>query len=519
MQKSFTILILFMLTLALTGSPSRVTFSDASIPAQIQTDATLVASFIHAASCSQADVEAAIDAASDGDFVLIPAGHCTWTTPASNEPSVTINQKGITLLGAGIDQTVITDGTTTEWNETPLRVDGVEGKPFRITGFTFVGNGQNDSFPVIQVNGECTDWRIDHIKFNDAKRAVSTSGYTYGVIDHCTFSNQTYDFPYQAIAVSADDNSWQRPLALGTANAVYIEDCLFDYTQFGNTVDGHIGARFVFRHNTLNSTYVEAHGFCCSLSRGTFSYEVYSNTITGNSASWVPFAFRGGTGVVFDNAVGGHFEFPHIEIYNDRSCPDRAWQGVCDGTSPVDGNQDSSGYPCRDQIGRSTDLAGGQQTLEPLYEWNNTYNGSDVDVKLNPGLCTQMANHLKENRDFYNDTPRPGYTPYVYPHPLTKDLVLSGAPADQAIHLSWQIKTILPLISTWRIDYTSQAGTAYLPVTGIVSSTYTYTLTGLTDYVWYTVTLNAMLDSTRFLTDTVRVMPTDRLVYLPLIMR
>jgi hypothetical protein len=130
-----------------------------------------------------------------------------------------------------------------------------------------------------------------------------------------------------------------------------------------------------------------------------------------------------------------------------------------------------------------------------------------------------MANHLKENRDFYNDRPRPGFIPYVYPHPLTKDLVLSGAPADRAVHLSWQIKTILPLTSTWRIDYASQTGTVYLPVTGIVSSTHTHTLTGLTNYVWYTVTLNAMLDSTRFLTDTVRVMPTDRLTYLPLITR
>ena len=141
MQRSFMIFILVMLTLAPTGSLSHVASRDASVPAHILTDATLTASIIHAASCSQADVQAAIDTASDGDFVLIPAGYCAWTTPASNTPSVIINQKGITLLGAGIDQTVITDGTTTAWNETPLRVDGVAGRPFKITGFTFVGNG------------------------------------------------------------------------------------------------------------------------------------------------------------------------------------------------------------------------------------------------------------------------------------------------------------------------------------------------------------------------------------------
>jgi len=28
---------------------------------------------------------------------------------------------------------------------------------------------------------------------------------------------------------------------------------------------------------------------------------------------------------------------------------------------------------------------------------------------------------LKENVGFYNNTPMPGYKPYPYPHPLTKE--------------------------------------------------------------------------------------------------
>jgi hypothetical protein len=31
---------------------------------------------------------------------------------------------------------------------------------------------------------------------------------------------------------------------------------------------------------------------------------------------------------------------------------------------------------------------------------------------------------IQENRDFYNNTPLPGYQPYIYPHPL-----VSGTPA------------------------------------------------------------------------------------------
>jgi len=98
-------------------------------------------------------------------------------------------------------------------------------------------------------------------------------------------------------------------------------------------------------------------------------------------------------------------------------------------------------------------------------------------------------------------------------------LALNGAPADEAIHLSWTVNITLPVTSTWQITYDGPAGDQPSPISGIINPTRTYTLTGLTNYTWYTVTLNAMLDSTPWLSDTVRVMPTDIFVYLPLVMR
>jgi hypothetical protein len=98
-------------------------------------------------------------------------------------------------------------------------------------------------------------------------------------------------------------------------------------------------------------------------------------------------------------------------------------------------------------------------------------------------------------------------------------LTLSGGPADQAIHLTWRVNTTLPATSTWQIDYAGPEGDQIPPIPNIISPTRTYDLTGLTNYTWYTVTLNAILDGSPFLTDTVVVMPTDRFVYLPLVLK
>jgi len=56
------------------------------------------------------------------------------------------------------------------------------------------------------------------------------------------------------------------------------------------------------------------------------------------------------------------------------------------------------------------------QALEPAYSWNNVYTptGAPVNIELATGAWAV----LQEGRDFYNNTPMPGYAPYNYPHPL-----------------------------------------------------------------------------------------------------
>jgi hypothetical protein len=54
-----------------------------------------------------------------------------------------------------------------------------------------------------------------------------------------------------------------------------------------------------------------------------------------------------------------------------------------------------------------------RQVTEPCYSWNNT--------ALEDGTPRNLSStepSIKEGRDFFNGTPKPGYTPYTYPHPL-----------------------------------------------------------------------------------------------------
>jgi hypothetical protein len=98
----------------------------------------------------------------------------------------------------------------------------------------------------------------------------------------------------------------------------------------------------------------------------------------------------------------------------------------------------------------------------------------------------------------------------------TQSLELQGTAGNQAIHLDWSINGTLPITTTWQVAYDGPQGDQPSPITGILGEVRDYSLTGLTNYNWYTVTLST--DPAR-VTDTVKVMPTDRFIHLPLIAR
>jgi hypothetical protein len=358
-----------------------------------------------ATSCTQTAIQAAIDAASDGDTVIVPAGSCSFSTTLS---------KAITLQGAGIGNTIFTGGGIS------CDTDG-----FRITGFSF--EGTSGAYGRIQLSGKCSEynnWRIDHCRFSLTYRAIRANG--QGVIDHCIFEQSGGATMIGGVLVHGGcETSWQRPAGIGTADAVYIEDCTFDWSinENDSVVDGGFGGRVVFRYNTVIGTEFQVHGLCtCDKppdGRGNVKSEVYNNVFDagdGSSCRNGAICIRGGTGVIFNNTITGNWCGSTLLMKHYRACDSRcgSW-GLCNGSNPLDGNLLSNGYPCLDQIGRAPDTnEDGIQESEPIYEWNNTDNGSDVDLKK--AHCS--TDHVLEGRDYYNDTQRPGYTPYPYPHPL-----------------------------------------------------------------------------------------------------
>jgi len=366
----------------------------------------------------------AIANASDGDIVLVPGGNCTWTAP------VTIVSKAISVIGQGIDQTVIIDGTGASWGQTPFWVKGIEGKNFRISGFTMKAGEIADANGLLFIEGSSKQFRIDNCKFIiGISRAIRIQGFTYGLIDNCVFLAPN-NGSVQGITIVGDgDAAWERPLTLGSANAVYVEDCTFEYSFLNDGVlDAYNGARYVFRNNKVSGTNIGHHGMDSGGYRSTHSFEIYNNTFTTSFTIFRGAGSRGGTGVYFQNTWNGPYQASiHLTYY--RSCCSRPtdcsnW-GRCDGSNPLDTNSDPTGYPCMDQPGITTG-----QVLSPTYSWDNLTNGVPSKIVLNDVFgCSgpSMLDHVKENRDYYNNIKKPDYNPFVYPHPLRGGL---GSPSN-----------------------------------------------------------------------------------------
>ncbi len=396
----------------------------------------------------------AIDAAQDGDTVVLPAGKAVWTKGWNTGRGA--KMKAIVIQGAGMDKTVIGDNRSNRGGDNmPFLLIGVEGKPFRVTGVTFDGTGLPNAGiyeGMVQITGDCKNFRIDHCKFKNADHFMNINGDTYGLVDHCYFEAMEYKGAnVQTIWINAAGiSNYSKPLTLGTDQAIYFEDneVLFspeviDPTGNNPWVVPFGAARTVIRHNTIVNSQLEIyrHGVRDGV-YGSQSCEIYDNQFLAvglhNYRPQCFISIGAGVNIVFNNTVTGKtYNSKQLELRNER-----AWRTVggfpkADGKIPTDGNQIpagelGAGYPCFGQVGWAT-IVDGKFTPTPCYAWNNTINGKPLPMEVTHRAEPNEAATMKEGRDFFNEKPPEGYyKPYVYPHPLQEgwEALMKSVAAD-----------------------------------------------------------------------------------------
>lgn len=416
---------------------------------------TAQAATYSASSCSDSAIQSAINSASNGDTVLVPAGNCTWTGAV-----VIPRTKGITLQGAGIGSTNITGGRIDLYTK-------MGNAPSRITGFSFTWySSVSDTTAFIRVepgyaNDGANNWRIDNNSFTYTGNNYGSAGvwiyaYSFGLIDNNIFRATPRGVMIEAISVNDavynGDYSWSQTPDIGTParggypNSVYIEDNTFTDIKFegDQAVEGQYGSRYVFRYNKLYGYHADTHAGCSMNGRNPHVAEIYHNEFYDGRldffrAIWLRSV---GTAIVFSNIVSGNGYLVLAHISQEESCQS------CNG--PYSAISRTT-YPMINNVGR----AGPNNTLAPYYAWSNTLHGNPAGIVFNKDstvYCTATANMIQENRDFYNISagtslpatcnPKQGYfktnegkqgtlyqctdtnvwtayyTPYSYPHPL-----------------------------------------------------------------------------------------------------
>jgi len=349
---------------------------------------------IFAKSGSSSDVQAAVDKAQPGDIVEIPAGTFLFSGQV-------VAPDGIHIRGAGKDRTILIKSTS--GSKSMFTVDVVHKEPFKFSGITLQGKGRDNgdldsglSFKGGHQDFEVFDSRFT--KFGQSGVGVSgtagpNGGEPTGVIYNNEFINNYRDGRGYGVAIGGDESAWDRPLTLGTANAVFIENNFFSENR--HAIASNNGSNYVFRYNTVeegfsNAAMIDVHGLK-AWPTGSRSYEIYENTIDNTSNTWAGIGIRGGDGVIFGNDFSN--------VYNAVALL-------------IEGYDSGVTYPVQHQI-------------QDLYIWDNVIEGrvvDDVSFLQSQPLGPEL---IKEGRDYHFDD-KSGYTPYVYPHPLRDDLVGSA---------------------------------------------------------------------------------------------
>jgi hypothetical protein len=323
------------------------------------------AATILANSCSQQDVQAAIDSAIDGDVVQIPDGSCTWTTSGAwGEAAVYITDKAVTLRGNGVYEVDSAHHDTGNWPLTitlniqdgsGIEISGSSGQKIRVTGIYFTGSvaGGTSGFGAVGISSsnKASDVRVDNCKFSVSGCSVAseTSGLG-GLVDHI-YVHTGCDTGGMVTAEDTRNDglgnwAFTQPVGFGSKNFLFIEDSTFWKECTGpsgsapNVVDAQAGGKFVFRYNYVKNGFISPHGAESGApERSGYAFEVYENELywdlPGDKFHAAVFQ-RGGTMLVYNNIATNYQALWKTWVH--RATTPWGIFGQCDGTQDHDGN-------------------------------------------------------------------------------------------------------------------------------------------------------------------------------------
>ncbi len=244
----------------------------------------------------------------------------------------------------------------------------------------------------------------DNRFMNNYKRVGSARTLGYGVVTHGTQAQ------------------WVAEPRFGSGNFIFIEDNYFEGHRHAITAGGC--ALYVARHNEIIDNFygqaIDAHGGgAWSNTFSTRAYEIYHNIVNNVNKSpafasgYVHHAvsFRGGEGLLHHNTISGYFGY-----------------GLQVRTEVFEGE-----YPVNTQLGYASGLElgsahrGGAMPYGDgdAFIWDNVFlpnHDETGNLLINEGTA-----YLTEGRDYHVGVAKPGYATYTYPHPL-RSLYAGGSP-------------------------------------------------------------------------------------------
>ena len=221
----------------------------------------------------------------------LPAGSCTWTS------TVTIDGKSITLQGAGIDATAITDGIDSGGGAKPVMLQWITKNTglSRLTGFTFNGGstGGKSWTTIVAFYGSTASLRIDHNKIIPTRvKGMEVS------VSPRRHRSQLLAAGSRLVLPGSRDSSPElgrrrrlRRQLLGAADelrqfAIHVRGRQPVVSSGGHVyaTDGWMGQRVVYRRNTFtNSTWANHGTETSGRWRSARASEVYQNTFVVNT--------------------------------------------------------------------------------------------------------------------------------------------------------------------------------------------------------------------------------------------